>query len=361
MSLSHYIDRHLLLKNRAIYFKNGRWIFHVVIVFFVLAIDILSSLDSVKNISGRQFAASFLPLVPFWMFFYYYCLYMVPYLFKRNQYRKFWVELILLIAILPPIYFLIRMATRSLLPGIAADFAKHTNLSNLGTDYFTFISIFVVFTSMLYLLELLEEINTVKETDDHNKEQYTASLNKIKTQINPVFMSESLEAIIALAEIRDDSAAGAVIHFADVLRYRLYKSRNKLVPVEQEIIQLKNLFELRNSFPFQTGKNSLEIEGDLPDARMVPLTLINLVESLLTFGKNDPDWSLLMYLLTDEDEIQVAIEINTPTNSLLENQFEKIKRDLEQLTYDGINFTIEKEPNNYSLRTCIPIFKNSIA
>ena len=86
-----------------------------------------------------------------------------------------------------------------------------------------------------------------------------------------------------------------------------------------------------------------------------------MVESLLTFGKNDPDWSLLMYLLIEDDEIQVAIEINSPTSSLLENQFEKIKKDLEQLTYEGINFTIEKETNNYSLRTCIPTFKNSIA
>jgi len=286
---------------------------------------------------------------------------MVPYLFKQNHYKKFWLELTLQILILPPLFFLIQMATKSMLPGIVEDFAEHGELYNLGKAYLSFISIFVSFTSMLYFMELLEEVNTVTETDQHKREHYMAALNRIKTQINPVFMSESLDGIIALAENKDDKAADAVIHFADVLRYRLYKSKNKLVPIDQEIAQLQNLFELRKSSPLYLNNCTLEIEGTFPDARMVPMTLISLVESLLIFGKHEADWSLLMYLLPDENEIQVAIEINTPASEALEHQFGKIRSDLEQLTYDGINFTIEKEPNNYSLRTCIPIFKNSIA
>ena len=361
MSLSNYIDRQIILKNRGIYFKKGRWVFHILLGLLILSGNVVDSLGELSKSHFNQIVISILSSLPFILFIYYYCLYMVPYLFKQNLYKKFWMELVLLLIALPPVIFLIRFGTQNILPGVTADFKKDGNLLTLGKDYSSFISMFVGFTAMLYFMELLEEISTVKETDDHKKEHYSAQLNKIKTQINPIFMSESLEGIIALAETKDEHAANAVIHFADVLRYRLYKSRDKLTTVEQEVYQLQNLFELRNSFPFQMGKCILEIQGDIPNAKMVPLTLINLVESLLTFGKNDPDWSLLMYLLIEDDEIQVAIEINSPTSSLLENQFEKIKKDLEQLTYEGINFTIEKETNNYSLRTCIPTFKNSIA
>jgi two-component system LytT family sensor kinase len=361
MSLDYYIDQQVIQKNRGIYFKKGRWVMHVLIVLISWSINIADSLSNVKDLHANQMMVAFLPLLPFWLFFYYYCLYMVPYQFKQNKLRRFWKELITLIVTLPPIFFLVQLNTKNILPGIAEDFAKHGHLFNIGKAYVSFISSFVGFTAMLYFMELLEEVNTVAETDQHRKEHYAAALNKIKTQINPTFMSDSLNGIILLAEHQDQRAADAVIHFADILRYRLYKSQNKLVAIEQEITQLKNLFELQYSFPNQNSNCTLEIEGAIPDGRIVPLTLINLVESLLTFGKSAQDWSLLMYLLPEEKEIQVAIEINTLPSALLETQFEHIRKDLEQLTYNGINFTIEKETHNYSLRTCIPTFKNSIA
>jgi hypothetical protein len=174
-------------------------------------------------------------------------------------------------------------------------------------------------------------------------------------------MSASLDGIVHLAETDGSRAAEAVIHFADVLRYRLYKSKNRFIPIEQEITQLKNLFQLQHDLPNQNIDCSLEIEGNINEAKVVPLSLITLAEPLFNLKGISDDVSLLMYLLIEEDEIQVAIELNISPSPFLDLQFEKIKKDLEQLTYEGINFTLEKDSNNYSLRTCIPTFKNSIA
>jgi two-component system LytT family sensor kinase len=361
MSLNNYIDRQIIDKNRGIYFKKGRWGLHAIMLLLFWLAMIVEAVDEFKGLTFYKFCIASLPIIPFILFFYYYCLYLVPYCFKQGQYKKFWLELLLLLLVLPPIVFLIQLNLQHSLPEVEAKLSSNSHLMILGKAYYTFLTSFAGFTSMLYLMELLEEVSTVKETAQHKQEHYTAALNKIKTQINPTFMAESLDGIIHLAETKEQNAAEAVIHFADVLRYRLYKSKSRLVETAQEIAQLHNLFLLQQSFPNQCGNCSLEIEGEIQEGQIVPLTLINLVEPLLNFGKHEKDWSLLMYLLPEETGIQVAIELNATPSLVLEQQFDKIKEDLEQLTHKGINFTIEKEPHNYSLRTCIPIFKNSIA
>jgi len=360
MSLNQYIDKQIIDKNRNIYFKHYRWIVHALWMFFFTLIGITESISSGKDISIANIALALLPLIPFYVFFYYYCLYLLPYCFKLKHHRKFWLHLLTLLLVFPVIYYCIEWNIKGYFPDLQKDL-DNSHFSNLASAYVSFLSSFVSFTAMLYFFELLEEIRTVKETAEHKQEYSLAALNKIKTEINPVFMSASLDGIIHLAEAKDSRAAEAVIHFADVLRYRLYKSKSRLVLVAQEIAQLQNLFRLQQSLPDQRNDFSLDIEGVVPDAQLVPLSLITSVEPLFNLKEVSGNISLLMYLLIEEREIQVAIELNTSPSPFLDLQFGKIRKDLAQLNGEGINFTLEKEQNNYSLRTCIPIFKNSIA
>jgi two-component system LytT family sensor kinase len=361
MSLTNYIDRQIINKNKGIYFKHSRWIMHVVLILMFSVVSVGECIDSSKDFSFVKVGKASLTIIPFLIFFYYYCLYLLPYCFKLQHYKKFWIQLILLLLIFPAIDFYIQWNIKDSLPSLAKDFAGIGILENIAKTYVSFLSSFALLTAMLYFCELLEEISTVKETEQHNKEHYMAALNRIKTQINPAFMSASLDGIIDLAEAKDNRAAEAVIQFSDVLRYRLYKSKNRLVAIEQEITQLQNLFHLQHSLSDRGCNCNLEIEGNIHEGRMVPLSLITLVEPLFNIKNTTDDISLLMYLLIEEREIQVAIELSVNPSPALDLQFEKIKKDLEQLTYDGINFTLEKDQNNYSLRTCIPTFKNSIA
>lgn len=361
MSLSHYIDKQIIDKNRNIYFKHYRWILHVLLMLLLTIIGMAESTDDFRNLDIKHMLIAMLPLIPFYIFFYYYCLYLLPYCFKLQRHKRFWIQLITLILIFPCISFYIQWNIKGDFPSLTKDLTKNNISINLLNAYISFLSSFVCFTALFYFFELLEEIRTVKETAQHKHEHNTAALNKIKTQINPAFMSASLNGIIHLAETNNDHAAEAVIQFSDVLRYRLYKSKNKLVAIEQEITQLQNLFNLQHNLSVQGCNCNLEIEGSIHDGRIVPLSLITLVEPLFNLKEITIDTSLLMYLLIEENDIQVAIELNTSPSAFIDLQFEKIKKDLEQLTYEGVNFTLEKDPNNYSLRTCIPTFKNSIA
>ena len=145
------------------------------------------------------------------------------------------------------------------------------------------------------------------------------------------------------------------------MRYRLYRSQQKILPLTEELIQLNNLFQLHNVLPDQAASCTLEAEGDSGGKFIIPLSLINIAESLLTTYTPNTHWSMLMYLLIEEKEIQVAIELTTVKEAAIEEQAKRIREDLQRLLGPNLNFTVEKEDNIYSLRTCIPMIKSSTA
>ncbi len=166
--------------------------------------------------------------------------------------------------------------------------------------YRNFLSNFTGITSMLYIMELMEEIRTSKEITQNRSQLATTELNLLKTHMSPDFMIRSLDGIIHLSEDKSTVAPEAVIHFSDVLRYRLYRSLNKLVPLSEELQQLGNLFRFQNAVPGQEQTCTLETEGDTATKYIVPLVLINIAEPLLEAFSRQPGWSLLFYLLAEE-------------------------------------------------------------
>lgn len=360
-SIHNYIEHQLGRRSLGIYFRKGKWIFHLVFLLLFIAAYIIKYTPGDENqfMSVRMLWSLSL-LVPFIVFFYFYCLYLIPFCFKRNKFKKFWALLLLVLTTFPLIDYGLQAMAMQHLPKLEAKQTQYPQWFIIGKTYFNFVSAFVGFTAMLYFMEILEGININKETDQNKNMLAATELHRIKTQMNPDFMVRSLDGIIELADHLDDLAPGSVIDFSDVLRYRLYRSKEKLVPLNEEVGQLNNLFRLHNAIPGQSGSCTLEIEGDPELALVVPLSLINIVEPLLTTFEANTDWSLLMYLLLEEREIQVAIEMTGVGIAGMEHQAQRIHEDLQQLLYTGLNFTVEKEHNTFSLRTCIPIFRNLI-
>lgn len=358
MSIHHYIEHELTRKSLGIYFRKGKWVLHLLFLLFFILVYTFEVSGKPKAWTIGKSGLSLMLLLPFIAFFYTYCLYLVPYCFKRNKFKKFWVTLSVMLIVFPLMDYQLQVWASPWLSKLKDKFAGLPTWFIIGKTYFNFITSFVGFTSMLYLMEILEGININKETLLNETQLTATELHRIKTQMNPDFMVRSLDGIIQLADQQDALAPGSVIDFSDVLRYRLYRSKAKLVPLEEELTQLNSLFRLHNAIPGQAETCTLEIEGNPEPALAVPLSLINVVEPLLTTFRQDANWSLLLYLLIEEKEIQVAVELTTDQGEDIAAQSERIHKDLQQLLYTGLNFTSEKDHNTFSLRTCIPIFRN---
>lgn len=359
--INNYIEREIRRKNRGVYFKKGKWIFHVVFLSLIAIITMVKPTEeSLHKLNLEKGLASLCTLLPFVTFFYFYCLYLIPVCFKGNQRKKFWQLLIISLIVFPLLDLAIETAFRNYLPQLTAQKTKSWT-ALLFETYKEFLSNFTGFTSMLFIMELMEEIRTSKEINQNEHQLALTELNLLKTHMNPDFMVRSLDGIIQLSEEKRQEAPEAVIHFSDVLRYRLYRSINKLVPLSEELQQLGNLLRFQNTVPGQEQACSLETEGDTSTKYIIPLALINMAEALLTAFSRSQDWSLLFYILIEAEEIQVAIEMTYDGAPGAEAVFETIHHDLKRLLGTDVIFTAEQAQNAYSIRTCIPLRINSTA
>jgi len=306
------------------------------------------------TVSASTLGLAFLLLIPFLCFFYFYCLYLIPVCFKGNKRKQFWLILSILLLTLPLLDALVQIAVQKAYPDLTPDIAAAKG-NLLFHVYKSFITNFIGYTSMLYVMELLEEIRTSKEIAFNEHQLAATELHLVKTQINPDFMIRSLDGIIQLSQAKRAEAPEAVIHFSDVLRYRLYRSNKRWVPLQEELQQLERLFQFQNTVPGQESLATLEVEGTNDAGIIAPLTLINIAEPLMTTYLAGSDWSLLFYLLIEEHELQIAVELTAENDALVQTKFEAIKQDMLRLSGTALNFTQEKEQNNYSVRICLPL------
>jgi hypothetical protein len=138
-----------------------------------------------------------------------------------------------------------------------------------------------------------------------------------------------------------------------VLRYRLYRSNQMSVKLGEELQQLDNLFKLQHTLP--AGVVSLEVEGENERALLTPMLLLNTAEALLTSYRDDDDWSLLMYILIEATELQVAIEVSSTDHKLIDEKLQIIHEETERICGATLNFDIGQTKNNYSIRLCLPL------
>jgi two-component system LytT family sensor kinase len=359
--IHQYIERKLQQKNRGVYFKKGKWILHLVSLLVIwIAFTVKLSGNKLSGNLSVPLSAGLLNMVPFVIFFYFYCLYLIPSCFKRNQYKKFWLILISLLLVFPLIDYCVKEMLLQAFPSIKGQDAKQGTAMSLFSSYKGFIGNFTGFTSMLYIMELLEEVRTSKEIHLNSNQLILTERNMVKTRMNPQFMIRSLDGITRLAETSSEEAPASVVTFSDVLRYRLYHSARKTILLEEELQYLDNLLRFQNTINGTEAACALDIEGDTTNKYLPPLSLINIAEPLLNTYDDTDEWSLLYYLLIEEDALQIAIELSTGNESV-DAELETIKNDLGRLFPTDLIFTVEKNQNAYSIRTCIPIQTDSIA
>lgn len=83
-----------------------------------------------------------------------------------------------------------------------------------------------------------------KETVKLEKAKLQAELKFLKSQINPHFLFNSLHNIYALTVIQSEQAPENLLKLSDILRYMLYDSNDKFVPLHREVAYLENYLSL---------------------------------------------------------------------------------------------------------------------
>ena len=110
------------------------------------------------------------------------------------------------------------------------------------------------------------------------REKAVAELNFLKSQINPHFLFNSLNAVYFLIDKGNTDARRALHKFSEMLRYQLYEAGGEKIPIEKEISYLRDyisLQQLRNDKCLV----DLSIDEHMSSFLIEPLLLVPFVEN----------------------------------------------------------------------------------
>lgn len=138
----------------------------------------------------------------------------------------------------------------------------------------------------------------------------------LKSQLNPHFLYNTLNNIDALIWIDQERASAAVNSLSRLMRYFTYSARQELVPLRDEVENLKLLIELQRLRMPQDSCLVFEEEGLLDHLNIAPLMLTPLVENCFKHcGALDEEHAIIIRLVVKDGNLYFSTDNNIKKDS----------------------------------------------
>lgn len=174
------------------------------------------------------------------------------------------------------------------------------------------IVVYAVLQLVVYVIE--SELELRAERGRKHRAQF--HYDRLKQQINPHFLFNSLNILDYLVQEHETERASAFIHkLADTYRYMLKKEEEQVVALAEEVEFARKYIDLLQE-RFTSG---FHVEIDLsPDAlqrHVVPCSLQLLIENATKHNVVSPERPLCVRIATDGDELAVSNNLQLRTNA----------------------------------------------
>lgn len=189
--------------------------------------------------------------------------------------------------------------------------------------------------------------------------QQQNELSRLKAQLNPHFLFNTLNTIYALIDISPDKARDAVHELSNMLRYALYECHNT-VRLQDELRFAESYLNIASlRLPSPACLNVVTEAGECGELQMAPMLFVNLIENSLKH----------CYLSSPNDHIDVRITAaNGVVTCVCSNPYLKttppntnglgiknLKRRLEILYGPRSQMTIDKTDTRYTVTLQVDI------
>ncbi len=178
------------------------------------------------------------------------------------------------------------------------------------TDLFAaFIALIITYAIFSWFFKKWKQIQTLKN------EKSIAELALLKSQINPHFFFNTLNNLYALIKDDPDTAQKYVIKLSDMMRFTIYKGKEEMVTLQEEITYLTNFIEL------QTARYHKKIEIDFKQninnsgILIPPLLFIILLENAFKHGVESLVDNAFIHLQIKECEYSILFSIKNNFDS----------------------------------------------
>jgi two-component system, LytTR family, sensor kinase len=207
-----------------------------------------------------------------------------------------------------------------------------------------------------------------KQKKEMENQKLGAELSLLKSQINPHFFFNTLNSIYSLAIIKSDRTPEAVVKLSELMRYIIYDTERKVVPLSKEVEYIINYIELQRLRLPDEVKVKLSTDLGESDAVIEPLLLLPFVENAFKHGvdvekggKIAIDIKLtgnVLNLHVENPLVADAVNIQDKHSGIGVNN--TLKR-LKLLYQDDFTFTTGPVNNNYVVDLVLKIKENEVS
>ena len=162
-----------------------------------------------------------------------------------------------------------------------------------------------------------QDIARLAQLEEENKE---AELKALRSQVNPHFLFNSLNAIYNESINKTDKAPKMILQLSDLLRYVLDQIGSDRATLKDELDYLSNYVEMQLMRLNDPDKVKYTVVGDPGELTIAPLLLINFVENCFKHADLQKPESYIHIRLTIKDHtLEFSAENTIPVQSYSES------------------------------------------
>ena len=152
--------------------------------------------------------------------------------------------------------------------------------------------IFYVFNTGSYTLTAFllfsaqEKQKQKQQLDQVQLEKLGTEIKYLRAQINPHFLFNTLNNLYGLALEKSEKTPEIILKLSKIMDYMLYESNELKVYLKKDIDNIRNYIDIERIRQGNNAEIIFEVNGEIADQVIVPLTLLPLVENAFKHGVN---------------------------------------------------------------------------
>jgi two-component system, LytTR family, sensor kinase len=149
-------------------------------------------------------------------------------------------------------------------------------------------------------------------------ENLTTEMKFLKSQINPHFLFNALNNVYSLSHLNSKKTPEMILKLSDMLRFMLYDSEDKKVPIGKEIDYIKHFIDFQKLKIEGEPRIAIDIEQSDLTVMIEPMLLIPFIENAFKHSKIEDvrnSW-LSIDLKTTSSTIHFKVRNSLPASSI---------------------------------------------
>ncbi|OQD41618.1 histidine kinase [Croceivirga radicis] len=234
--------------------------------------------------------------------------YLMPTLLYTKKYLWFFVSICLVLAVL------ILLEEKILEPLLYPNTKRANTFPGLFYTLFGILPVMTILTSGKFAWDAIQQQDKIKELQSTITE---SELQFLRSQVNPHFLFNNLNNLYSYALEGSSKTPEIILEMSGVLRYMLYESKERFVPLNKELEQLTNFIKLYKLQIEERGEVSFTVGNGMTGQKIAPLILIVFIENAFKHSQSG-----------QSSNIKIAIDVNLKGSTLFfscVNNFETVK------------------------------------